>query len=247
MQDSFKYVSRSSRPITVFKYFFLFLLVFTLSVAGSSEWDRPVFCSGGVCGNIEVSNINITDSATFNGQIFFENESRVKRELIFKATNAVKGAFAPTDTARDIGASGDIKVGVISFSKTTQQDIYGSFHPPSDIDNSEDIGVHLMWMPGEDYTGGNYMWKLEYFVKGEFDPTDTGVPTTISLNITPTNGTEMRESKFNESIDLNNEEIVYIHFYRDVANDEADDIGEVIFFEAEYVVNKLGTQLDVID
>lgn len=88
MQDSFNRVSRSSRLITLFKYFFLFLLVLTLSVVGSSDWDRPAntdYCSGGVCDgnlhvngdfsvtgdriNITVQDVNVTGNAEFQNNV----------------------------------------------------------------------------------------------------------------------------------------------------------------------------------
>lgn len=190
--------------------------------------------------------VNITGTTGLKDQLMLHGDARVERELIFPARNSTKGASAPPTTLRDMGASGGLKEPVVQFSKTTQQDTYGVFHPPSNIDSSEDIEVHLMWVAGDGWTSGNYMWCLEYLVKDEDLSMGTdvnmllGTPTTICEDVTPTNANSFIETEFSSTIDVNLEQTLSVHFYRDVANDNGDDTGDVRFFEAEYVVNSLG-------
>lgn len=194
-----------------------------------------------IVGDLKVGDDN-TNYASFatDGELTLTGTARVTKELTFKAQAAAKGASAPTDALRTMGASGTLKFPVSQFSKTTQQDIHGEFHLPDDVDNSVNIEFHLMWIPGSGWTTGNYVWKLEYLVKEEDDDTTTGTPTTISMDVTPSNATDIIETEFTSTIDANAEQIVFGHFYRDVANDNGDDTGDIIFFEVKYTSNKLG-------
>ena len=84
------------------------------------------------------------------------------------------------------------------------------------------------------------MWKLEYLAKANNASFATGTPTTISADVTPANATDSIETEFASTIDLNAEQTLCGHFYRDVANDNGDAKGEIRFFEIEYTSNKLG-------
>jgi hypothetical protein len=171
--------------------------------------------------------------------------ARVHREVKIDASIVNKGASAPTTTTRAVGASGGVACPVIQFSKVTQQDVYFHIHAQSDTDSTANVTFHVMWLPGSGWTTGNYVWKLEYLIKYE-DATygnadiSTGTPTTISADVTPANNHTHIETEFATGIDLNEHQVMCCHFYRDVATDNADDVGEVTFFEIEYVKNSLG-------
>lgn len=177
-----------------------------------------------------------------DGTITMVGDSRVFREVRFDATVATKGADAPTAATRAVGASGNVKVPVIQFSKTTQQDVYFEIHAPSDMDGTENVYFHLMWFPGASWTTGNYMWKLEYLISDETGVAlNVGAPTTISADVTPTAATNVIETDFATAITgFDVEHVLWCHFYRDVANDNGDDVGSVRWFELQYTMNKLG-------
>ena len=180
-----------------------------------------------------------------DGELGLEGTARVKKELRVFEASAELGASAPTKAQRNAGASGSVSKSVLQFSKTVQNDVYFEFHPNHDMDDSVNVEFHLMWLPGASWTTGNYVWKLEYLIKyedGAYGDSDisTGTPTTISADVTPSNAVDMIETHFATTVDLNLDQIMICHFYRDVASDNADDVGEVNFFELEYTANKLG-------
>lgn len=182
------------------------------------------------------------------GNVSMVGTARTLMEIKINANVVSKGASAPTQTTRAIGASGGVAIPVLQFSKTTQQDVYFDFHPQDDMDNTVNVNLHVMWQPGASWSAGNYMWKAEYLVKYEdasYGDADisTGTPTTISMNVTPANNHTMIETHFTDTIDLNTDQVLFVHFYRDVANDNADDVGSISFWEIEYTKNKLGENI----
>ncbi|KKN48625.1 hypothetical protein LCGC14_0651240 [marine sediment metagenome] len=187
-----------------------------------------------------------------SGALELTGRARPSRELIFKATNAVRGSSSPTETLRDVGASGGVKDPVIAFSKTTQQDIFGTFHHPHEMDSTTNVAFHLMWIPGESWTSGAYNWSLEYLLRCETIEDEAelgagcadstlGTPITISEIVTPDNAVDFIETEFSTTIDMEHNHILIAHFFRDIRGaDTADDVGEVRFFEVEYTKNTLG-------
>lgn len=167
--------------------------------------------------------------------------SPVWLEYYIPAGRTKAGASAPTDTLRAIGASGGVLIDVQQFSKTVQQDVYFEWHTPYNLDNTEPVEFHLMWLPGSAYTTGNYLWKLEYLVKNETDPHNTGTPTTIPADVTPAGAVNMIETEFVNTIPIIRSQILCCHFYRDVAGDNADDTGDVNFFEIAYKIDRNGS------
>jgi len=166
---------------------------------------------------------------------------RVKKEIVIDSIRAKAGAAAPTSTTRAVGASGNILMAVQSFSKTTQQDCFFELHTPFDLDATEPVNFHLMWQPGAAWTTGNYMWKLEYLAMAENGATLlAGAPTTIFANVTPADAVKDIETEFVGDITMVADQRLLCHFYRDIANDNADDTGEVAFFEFEYTADILG-------
>ena len=217
---------------------------FSTTPDGSNVWVERMRIKPDGTINIGNNLGNLTINGS--GRLLLEGDARVERELIFKATSSVKGASAPSNELRDVGASGNLKDPVIEFSRITQQDIYGSFHPADDMDESVDISFHLMWIPAEGWTTGAYNWSLEYLLFNESaqygNSTSTiGTPTIIWELITPDNANDFIETEFSDTISINKQEILTAHFYRDVGDgDTADDGGQVRFFEVEYTVNSLG-------
>ncbi len=158
-----------------------------------------------------------------------------KFEVIIPEVSTVLGASAPSASTRAIGASGGVKAPVLQFSKTTQNDVYFEIHAPKDLVNEQSVYFHVMAFPGAGWTSGNFMLKLEYLVKNEYTGvTNTGTPTTIFYNYTPVAATEFAELEFTDAINLNRDETLVCHFYRDVANDNGDDVISIRFFEIEY-------------
>lgn len=162
---------------------------------------------------------------------------REERLDVYRARN---GASAPTEGLRALGASGGVQVPVLSFSQTTQQDVYFEFHAPIDLDPAKPVHFHMMWGPATGWTSGTYIWRCEYLVKNEDGATLlAGTPTTISQTITPANATTWRETEYPDDITLGLSQVMVAHFYRDVA-DTGNAAGEVRWWELEYTSNKLG-------
>ena len=206
--------------------------------ANNASFDGDVI----VTGNTIAGDGGTTDYTEIkaDGEINLHGTARVIKEVTFKAQSAAKGASAPTDALRALGASGGVLMPVVEFSKVTQQDVHGEFHMPYDVDNSVNVEFHLMWIPGAAWTTGNYSWNLEYLIKEESGNTTIGTPTTILMGVTPNNSTDIIETKFTDTIDLDAEQVLFAHIYRDVANDNGDDTGDVLFGEIQYTSNKLG-------
>jgi hypothetical protein len=184
-----------------------------------------------------------TNYATFaaDGELNLVGTARVKKEVRIESIRTELGSSAPSETTRAVGASGGVLLPVLQFSQVTQQDCYFTIPTPSDMDTSVAANFHLMWQPGTAWTTGNYMWKLEYLVLNENGATLlAGTPTTISADVTPSNATTNIETVFSSTITLAVDQYVVCHFYRDVANDNADAVGSVTYFELNYTVNKLG-------
>ena len=180
-----------------------------------------------------------------NGFLTLFSNARAKKEIRIGVSGFEKGVSAPTSALRAIGASGGIKKAVLQFSKTVQQDIYFEVHPNYNQDDSVNHEFHLIWIPGEAWTTGNYVWKLEYLIKAESGENIlTGTPTTISADVTPANATNMIETVFAETYDLNIGQILFAHLYRDVASDNGDDVGSINLIESEYVINSFGEKMN---
>lgn len=175
-----------------------------------------------------------------DGELNLVGTARVKKEIIIPATRQTLGASAPTAGTRAVGASGNVYVPVLKFSKTVEQETYFEVHMPAEMDDSVNVAFHLMWFPGASWTSGNYMWKLDYLVKSESDNLSTGTPTTISADVTPSAATDCIETEFATTIDANVMQTIWCRLWRDVSNDNADDVGEIRFAEVEYTSNKLG-------
>ena len=183
--------------------------------------------------------------ATFvDGVLTLVGDARVTKEIYIPVSRQTLGAGAPTATTRAVGASGSVKVPVLSFSKTVEQETYFEIHVPADCDGTVNVAFHLMWFPGASWTTGNYMWKLDYLVKEDSGgDLSAGAPTTIYADVTPSAATDTIESTFSATIDAGPEQVIWCRLWRDVANDNADDTGEVRFCEIEYTVDKLGEPL----
>lgn len=201
-----------------------------ISAAGGGYFSNTVLI-GSSSSNLTISNI---------GRLTLAGNARVLKEIVVPVSRLTSGASAPTLTTRAVGASGTVKIPVLSFSKTTEQETYGEIHIPSDNDDSINVSLHLMWIPGAGYTTGNYAWNFTYLVKNDDGDDSVGVPLNVSATVTPTNATQLIETHFATTIDANAQQVIQFRFFRDVAADNADDTGEVRFLEVEYTANKLG-------
>lgn len=215
--------------------------------------DRILLGTGGGYSTVIIGGGTVTLGDTAGGDYFevastginiLHGNARVKENYVIPAVSTVKGASAPASALRAVGASGGVSIPVLQFSKTTQQDVYFQFHLKYAADETEPVAFHLMWAPGSGWTYGNYVWKLEYLVKDENGAIGTGTPTTISMDVTPANATDFIETEFASTIPVTGpDQSLICHFCRDVANDNADDVGEVNMFEMTYIKNKQGESL----
>jgi hypothetical protein len=212
-----------------------------IGVYSQADTFLDIFADGGLrIGDSSAGAPTNYTNFSADGTMTMVGTAKVTKEIRLEPTAAGAGASAPTDALRAVGASGGVLLPVDKFSKVTQQDLHFVFHAPSDIDDDTNVEFHLMWLPGSAWTAGNYMWKLEYLVFNENGTYTAGTPTTISADVTPANATTMIETEFTSTIDLNAEQFIVGHFYRDVASDNGDDTGDVYEFELEYTSNKLG-------
>ena len=177
---------------------------------------------------------------TFRALVAADLVVTMTREVRIATTESTHGASAPNDANRAVGASGGVLLPVDQFSKTVQNDVHFILHAPSDIDGTVNGEFHLMWLPGAAWTAGNYMWKLEYLVKTDGDSYATGTPTTIQADVTPASATALIETEFASTIDLNLGQTLWCHFYRDVANDNGDDTGDIYMYEFSYTSKVAG-------
>lgn len=217
-------------------YLFIFLLLF---LAGCQNQDYRW--------NAYTSHIfgNSTGYVIFgeDGTMNMYGTARVKEQEKLLAVSAVKGNSAPANTLRSVGSSGTLLKPMISFSQTIQQDIYFEFHSPYAMDYTSPADFHLVWAPGTSWTSGNYIWKLEYLVIDEDANLSLRTPITISMNITPTNK-NIIETEFIDLINFtDDDQILVAHLYRDVANDNANDVGDVDILEMNYYKNKQGEKI----
>lgn len=205
---------------------------------GAATFASSISATTGHIGDAATNYCNIAT----DGEITLVGTARVKKEIYIPVARLTLGASAPTAANRAVGASGSIKVPVLQFSKTTAQETYFEVHLPSDCDGSVNVAFHLMWFPGASWTTGNFMWKLDYLVKNETGVAlNTGTPTTIYADVTPSAATDViQTTTFSATIDAGPDQTIWCRLWRDVANDNGDDVGEVRFAEIEYTANKLG-------
>ncbi len=158
-------------------------------------------------------------------------------EYRIEAPRTALGASAPTVTTRAAGASGGVKIPVLSFSKTVSQECFFIFHYQNDQDFAQPVEFHMMWIPATGYSTGNFMWKLEYLIYDEYTgDISSGIPTTIEESVTPADAITLIETEYSDTITLEEDQILIGRFYRDTANDNGDVAGEVLFFEINYPV-----------
>lgn len=215
------------------------LIDFGLYTTGGAS---PLDLNGGLLtsGSAHIGGVSDYANVATDGTLTLLGTAKVLKEIQIETSAAAHGGAAPTNAQRAVGASGGVLLDVDQFSKTSQNDVFFDFHAPNDLDNTVNVAFHLMWLPGSGWTTGNYLWKLEYLVKSEGDAYNTVAPTTIQEDVTPANATAIIETHFATTINLDRDQILIGHFYRDVAGDNADDTGDTIFFEIEYTSDRLG-------
>lgn len=200
-----------------------------------SSYNGAVIGDGGISDYVEIAG---------DGFITLVGDARVKNHVSVFATGAGPGINTPTLTTRAIGGSGGVEVDVLRFSDILQNDSRIGFCGPPSIDDSANGHFVLKWIPGVTYNNsGFYRWVVEYLVKDADGDVTTGTPTTISVDVTPSNNTDRIETVFPASVDLNGGQRVSAHFYRDAASDTANGGGgDVEEWQFEYTQNKIGQQ-----
>jgi hypothetical protein len=214
-----------------------------MTATGDIDIEATTIDLEGSADGVSLGDGRSTNYARFwsDGELSLHGTARVKKEVILNAMSVKLGAAPPTETLKNMGASGNVQIPVLQFSNAAQNDILFEMHMPHDLDDSANVTFKLMWFPGAAWTTGNYMWKLEYLVADKSGADySTGTPTTISADVTPSNANDSIETDFSTSIPADNDQVIYCHLYRDVASDNGDDVGEVRFVKIEYTSNKLG-------
>ncbi len=182
------------------------------------------------------------DHAVFSssGQLSLAGKARVRKSLIIPVSRLAPGAVCPPAAQRAVGASGGIKVPVLSFSNTTEQSVYVEIHAPLDMDGSANMELHALWQPAAGWSGGNCVWKFEYLVNDEAGDCAAGTPVTISSDTRPDRATDFQKAIFPTVLAVNNRQVLMGRFYRDVASDDGDAAAELRCLKIEYTANKLG-------
>jgi hypothetical protein len=175
-----------------------------------------------------------------NGQFSLHGAGRVKNLLTIKANGAGPGLNTPTLNQRDVGASGNVKIEVLSFSNLVVNDSLISFDGPYSIDDTVNVKFVIKWKPGPGYTGGNFATQFEYLVKSSTGDITTGTPTTITADVTPANADDMIVTAFAATIDLNAGDVLAGTFSRQVGSDNGDAVMDIREFALEVVEDKLG-------
>jgi hypothetical protein len=175
-----------------------------------------------------------------NGQFSLHGAGRVKNLLTIKANGAGPGLNTPTLNQRDVGASGNVKIEVLSFSNLVVNDSLISFDGPYSIDDTVNVKFVIKWKPGPGYTGGNFATQFEYLVKSSTGDITTGTPTTITADVTPANANDMIVTAFAATIDLNAGDVLAGTFSRQVGSDNGDAVMDIREFALEVVEDKLG-------
>lgn len=219
----------------------LYLRDSAIGVYSQADSYLDLFADGGIrigdsSGGAPTNYMNILP----DGEVRLVGTARVALKDIISSFNTVKGASAPGDVNIQVGTTATMLERVLSFSKNTQNDIYFTHHVPVDMDNTVELEFILMWKPGAAWTSGNYLWKVEYIVKNEDDDLTTVASTIISADITPSNANDLIETHYSATINADAHQTISLHFYRDIAGDDADDVGLVRFFEFKRVVDRLG-------
>ena len=175
------------------------------------------------------------------GVITLHGSARVKEEIRTEAVSFSVGASAPTAARRAVGASGGVQAPVLQFSKTVQNDIYWSWHIPDSADATVAANMHIMWWPGASWTSGNIYWKAECVLITEDNGVLlSGTPTNLLADVTPADALHAIHTEIATGITIANDSSLACHLYRDVANDNGNDVGSIQFVELEYTINKLG-------
>lgn len=172
-------------------------------------------------------------------------------ELEVTAVTRIGGGSA-TATTRAMGASGNVVMPVLSFAANVDNDCNFTFHVPEELCPNFPARIRFMWLPGASYTTGNYHFVLDYLVKDEeFTAVNTGTPTTLQYDVSTTSdplldAVTLRENEFATDIWLLPDHTITCHFYRDVSEDNGDDVAHVRFFELHYKRYRVGSKIGPI-
>ena len=187
---------------------------------------------------------NDTNYANFNesGVLTLHGEARVEKEVIFDMLNVKAGHSTPFENEISIGnGESKIKVFVYTFDPSKDEDVWFVWHTTHDLDPSENIEFHLLWVPNDDWVGGSYNWSLDYIIKPDNGANNTGIVTNIWENVIPTDSNNFIETRFStEIIGATNDNIIFARLFLDSSESTSNEDAHVIFVEFKYWVNKLG-------
>lgn len=154
------------------------------------------------------------------------------------------GGGSATAATRAVGASGSIVAPVLDFPSNADTQAFFMIYAPEDLAVAYPCHLEVVWVPGASYTSGNFSLNIDYLIKNEEESLATGAPTTLTMDITPTDAVTTREDRFSTDIYLSSvDTIIYCRFWRDVSEDNGDDGAEVLFWEFGYKAYRAGSKM----
>ncbi len=201
-----------------------------------------------------VGDVHIGDDATnetqigSTGNITLHGSARVRNEIVLDMASIKIPATNPAGLGEVQMAGSTIYTPVFEFDPTgvgADEQLFISQHMPEYIDGTVNMTLHLVWQP-DDGDGGtdNYEWNFDYLVTSDesFDYT-AGSATTITEDVTPSDAVTVLETKFSDTIDIGDDEVIWARLWLDKSDSGADDDGNVFFMELSFVQNKIGEPL----
>jgi hypothetical protein len=119
--------------------------------------------------------------------------------------------------------SGGVKEIVYTFDKDQDEELNFSFYAPSDIDGSQNVSFQILWIPGDGWSSGTYLWICLFLIKDTNGVLLDTVYTAINSTVTPSNATDLIKTTFSTTIDLDAGQTLSCKLYRDVSGDTGDD------------------------
>ena len=175
-------------------------------------------------------------------------DARVKNELVLDASVFRIPLTNPAAEGELQIAGSTIYHPVFEFDPTgagADEQLFLFVHMPEYIDSSVNAEIYIIWQP-DDGDGGtdNYEWNIDYVVTNDedFDYT-AGSATTITEDVTPSSATTVLETGFSDTIDINADQVLSARTWLDKSDSGADDDGNLLFVEIEFVQNVIGEHL----
>ena len=208
-------------------------------IAGTVTAGGSTFGDGGTTDYTKFSDL---------GAMTMYGDARVKNELVLDASVFRIPLTNPAAEGELQIAGSTIYHPVFEFDPTgagADEQLFLFVHMPEYIDSSVNAEIYIIWQP-DDGDGGtdNYEWNIDYVVTNDMDFDYTaGSAITITEDVTPANATTVLETGFSDTIDINGDQILWARIWLDKSDSGADDDGNLLFVEVEFVQNRIGEHL----